>query len=108
MSKHTQGPWATESSLNDAGSNRNIMTADYQYLICQIYSRHNDGMAVSDTEELSANARLIAASPELLAALQELLPILQDLDSQREEGDEEMPIFTRARAAIAKATGEKS
>lgn len=45
------------------------------------------------------NRALIAAAPDLLEALVEMVEWL-------EQGDHEGPMHTRARAAIAKATGE--
>ncbi len=45
-----------------------------------------------------ANARLIAAAPDLLEALKDVLPELESIGPLEK--------FERARAAIAKATGE--
>ena len=50
--------------------------------------------------DVSANARLIAAAPELLEALVLLL-------DQDDNGDGEIWVRAKARAAIAKATGEQ-
>lgn len=50
-----------------------------------------------NTEE---NARLVAAAPELLEALQRLL-------AQDDNGEDEIWVRNKARAAIAKATGEQ-
>jgi hypothetical protein len=55
--------------------------------------------------EVEANARLIAAAPALLEALQELADMAEKCDSW--ESFPSDPI-EKARAAIAKATGEQS
>ena len=59
------------------------------------------------TPRTEADARLIAAAPELLEALEELMSDVLDIrgvdvEEYKPEG------FKRARAAIAKATGEQS
>jgi len=51
------------------------------------------------------DARLIAAAPDLLNALDGLLDYLRDYDADYPEA---APIFGKARAAIAKATGENA
>lgn len=56
--------------------------------------------SIEDIEQRRANARLIAAAPDLLAALHQMLNDLTDGD------DEAHTAVKRARAAIAKATGE--
>jgi len=58
-----------------------------------------------DADTLGANARLIAAAPDLLNALDGLLDYLRDYDADYPEA---APIFGKARAAIAKATGENT
>lgn len=49
---------------------------------------------------------LLQERAELLEALEEALPVLESLDISREEGDEEVPLLARVRAAIAKARGK--
>jgi hypothetical protein len=46
---------------------------------------------------------LLSAAPDLLSALDDLLDYLRDYDVDYPEA---APIFEKARAAIAKATGE--
>ena len=100
--KHTPGPWATEYDINEHGSDCVIVTKDYNYRICDIYSRSNDGMTVPD-DAASANARLIAAAPDLLEALKVCADLLADYDeAEGEEGD----AYREALAAIAKAEGK--
>ncbi|WP_041862712.1 hypothetical protein [Bordetella petrii] len=66
------------------------------------------GKAGERTQE--ANARLIAAAPELLDALESLLPMLADWHDEFPDhvGDKEGPAIKAARAAIAKAKGERA
>ena len=93
MSAHTPGPWAIEPSWAERcdGSvaivNREHMRDDWD--VCMVHS----------TE---ANAHLIAAAPELLEALMEFVAEAEPDCGQpncRECGG-----YTKARAAIAKAT----
>ncbi|CAN0620485.1 conserved protein of unknown function [Burkholderia multivorans] len=87
--KHTPGPWAVPESHGKA----------------RVWARHEFLVAdcnVSDhlrTVEKKANARLIAAAPDLLDALEEIVntPHLGGKGG-----------FQKARAAIAKATGNES
>ena len=103
MSKHTPGPWEwygpnllcggerqSENILNSADDGRPY--GDHAALI----EHHWDG------DVAKANARLIAAAPELLEALKEIV------DAADGAGWEQLdPSFKKARAAIAKATGEQ-
>lgn len=91
--KHTPGPWVFESEF---GSRAFVNTKDESTYIAIQYC--------DNREEMAANARLIAAAPELLEALQNCLDILLVADMKTAET--ETP-YTRAKAAIAKATGEK-
>ena len=96
MSKHTQGPWAV----------RDIPTGQ-RYIgpsqdggapsVALVLSRVN----VPD-ERLAADARLIAAAPELLEALRNLVE-----EQDANEGHATAATYDKARAAIAKATGEQ-
>lgn len=97
MSKHTPGPWFETVVPTSAGSAINIHSADHRIAIIYV-----DGIRKGIDDELPrsienrANARLIAAAPELLEALQDLCSF--DLLTQEK--------WDKARAAIAKATGE--
>lgn len=53
-----------------------------------------------------ANARLIAAAPDLLAALKAFVDDVTDADHSAHDWSEQV-VLKRARAAIAKATGEQ-
>src|SRR5690554_6165635 len=96
--KFTTGPWMlsgrTVYALNDQGFNR---------FSALVQDAHTSAV------ELDANARLIAAAPELLEALE--CALAQCLAWQGEPNDEwscpiHVAVCKRARAAIAKATGE--
>ena len=84
--KHTPGPWEVD------GIGQVIVPArpPAWRTLADVYSVHGD------EDQADADARLIAAAPELLAALEDLLPYLEDC--RMDAG---------ARAAIAKAKGEK-
>lgn len=81
--KHTPGPWVFDTS-NDGES---VKASNGNYIIEDVY--HADYVSGS-----TADRRLIAAAPDLLEALEKALPDLSGQD------------LLRARAAIAKATGQ--
>lgn len=81
---HTPGPWKFEGPTNT------IRSVPANYWLATMDSW--DG-AVDN----AANARLIAAAPDLLEALQGVLRV----------ADRKTAEFDAARAAIAKATGER-
>lgn len=97
MSGYTPGPWIAG---DDEGS-------DY-YLVGP---HDGDGIVYQPVVKLhsEANARLIAAAPDLLAAVQRFLDYESAMDSREDVSG--MLIYAEfsdmARAAIAKATGEK-
>jgi hypothetical protein len=85
--KHTPGPWTAEEK-NGRGMG---WKAGPAWLGEKAWS-----------EECAANARLIAAAPDLLEALQEIVSAADG------EGWSQLDAaFSKARAAIAKATGQK-
>lgn len=105
--KHTPGPWVAEMRyINDipgnarvevmAGSkhedhmNSAVASVCYSHTPCRFY--------IDDKDEAEANARLIAAAPDLLEALEGFVA---------EFGDKAVNAnVKKARAAIAKATGD--
>lgn len=94
MSKHTQQEWqrdgATVYALNIEGTNR---------FVAQVQGGWStQGRNRTDVEEVEANARLIAAAPDLLEALRDALCALECCGKDYQAA-------TKARAAIAKATG---
>lgn len=87
MSKHTPGPWTTAEEPT----------------YCAI---RTDGRVIADMRLVGlhynkADARLIAAAPELLEALKDMLDGHEDACTGYGEGAAD-----KARAAIAKATGD--
>lgn len=93
MNKHTPGPWTNRGRIPQPGLPHSTVAA--KTLIARVYSE-----AFGDIEQEEANARLMAAAPELLEALENLLRYLETDDMR----DLDM---NKARAAIAKATGEE-
>ena len=94
--KHEPGPWTVspkEPFREDEGGCVAINADEWHELA--IVFLHSDG-----GPEGEANARLIAAAPDLLAALVELTDIEGPLPGNVEW-------YHRARAAIAKATGQE-
>lgn len=100
--KHTPGPWNYDRSGYSlyVNSGRELVTA-----------LSMDGKRLETSE---ANARLIAAAPDLLEALKEATSALEwrwERVANRAAPVHETAIqeaYNQARAAIAKATGEKS
>jgi len=101
MSKYTPGPWAIRRIAEVPGAICGGVTRQYMRgvgtdqlaMVCSVQP-DNGG-----DEAMEANARLIAAAPELLEALEWLLDDVGRASS--------MLGAVKARAAIAKATGEQ-
>lgn len=94
MSKHTPGPWAIDWNV----SRIDVFSADAATLVATI-RRSTLSAGIDDVAK--ANARLISASPVMLEALKEIV------DAADGKGWEQLDAgFGKARAAIAKATGE--
>lgn len=87
MSAHTRGPWEA------------IETRVY-------FPNLLGGFDIRKCPNAEANARLIAAAPDLLVQLSALLAMCERQTDFNDDGDGAM--FERARAAIAKATGEQA
>lgn len=103
MSKHTPGIWMHGHSTEFGTFNAGIVYAPNGDGVAQIYGLPTNGEleALSHVKygEYVSNARLIAAAPELLEALIECI--------ECEFAVTDRAAITKARAAIAKATGEK-
>lgn len=106
MSKHTPGPWAYALEYGPSVTELPRITtvarcANYVIGLPSEYpgGNYRDGDPSGDEE---ADARLIAAAPELLEALELLTAGIENSVS-----DTYIPLV-KARAAIAKATGEKA
>ena len=93
MSGHTPGTWVMVT--DSTGSPQHIKSEKYT-TVCSFLTSVKRNCGV---EELAGNARLIAAAPDLLDALKEIEKYMRaDFD--------DMPMSSKARAAISKATGE--
>jgi hypothetical protein len=88
--QHTPGPW---SVVEDRVPSSLEIFAD-KSAICECWRR-------ADVATEMANARLIAAAPELLDALNAMI---DEFEGCYADAD---PTLINAKAAIAKATGEK-
>lgn len=88
--KHTPGPWRLSGHSEDSPEKLSVEDG-YGYFIAEV----DFGLAQK------ANARLIAAAPELLEALESIL-------ASSDAGNAAIldRLTSKARAAIAKATGE--
>ncbi len=98
--KHTTGPWVIhpDDDLHPEYSGH-VMTRDgYAVADCIL-----EWSSIEECEQI-ANARLIAAAPDLLEALRDCLRRIDDADETY--GPDHA--VTKARAAIAKATGERN
>ncbi len=94
--KHTKGPWKLFVS-NDARPHSVFLSIDVGSIAINHYGFADKNGVISSQQ--FANAHLIAAAPELLEALKDALCALECCDK-------DYPAATKARAAIAKATGE--
>ncbi len=104
MNKFSIAPWKLSHSHSHEYI-RYIRDAQGEHIahVCDL----DDGVANDYLYEAIANARLMAAAPDLLAALQYFLDALADdceIDMCRITNEME----SRARAAIARATGDQT
>lgn len=90
MIKHTPAPWVTEQPEGKG----------YVWVSSSDGSRGNLATVWCADGNAMANARLMAAAPDLLEALKDSLDLITTISPL--EGD----TVKKARAAIAKATGE--
>jgi hypothetical protein len=95
MSKHTPGPWLTTESTEHWGRvNVTVQAA---------FTGNEIATAWQGTADVNrANARLIAAAPDLLEALKELVAAAGGVNAGP------LTWLAKARATIARATGEKA
>jgi len=100
--QHTPGPWISYPSPKghaiDIYDGRDGVPFEPLATVSLVEKRKH---GIRFTEERQGNAGLIAAAPELLAALQELLTDKYLRDPINKDR------MAKARAAIAKATGEE-
>ena len=107
--KHTPGPWSA-SKIDDRAAFNIFTPGQCSALLTLEPGKHNG--ADKRTNNVEADARLIAAAPELLQALKFLLSVqgadeLSNvlLEMKSDGGDSYYAAVLHARAAIAKATG---
>jgi hypothetical protein len=93
MNKHTPGPW----SATGASGRLQINDATGEMIAVIRYLGNSEEAIASE----AANARLMATAPDLLEALQVLLDSVEG--NRVTVGD-----CNQARAAIARATGDKT
>jgi hypothetical protein len=91
--KHTPGPWIVVEGEDDNGNACFIVD-------CQDGLNFDFAIATLHGSDDQANAKLIAAAPDLLEALADLCYCVGAAYG-------ESHVYKEARAAIAKATGEK-
>lgn len=108
--KHTPGPWTVlpEEADKDYLRIRGTRLGG-RYKVANVHHIRYEGVHAvvreRDDAESMANARLIAAAPELLEALQGLVAVLDKQLHSPHAAARASPLG-RARAAIAKATGD--
>lgn len=102
MNKFSIAPWKSAIAF-DRAYIRNIKDAQGE-IIAQIPD-WEDGL-----EETTANARLMAAAPDLLAELTNLYLVASEQfdQSATHDGLQNCEWLARARAAIARATGDQT
>ena len=106
MSKHTPGPWECKAEECDKPYIRIRGTAlGCRYKIANVLTPIYDGVKSKEAEETRTNAMLIAAAPELLEALEEMLHSFMCTQNPNDYPSDAP--CNKARAAIAKAKGEK-
>ena len=102
---HTNGPWFRTVSQDNGETVYEICTAADNGEPKEMIARVNHcvitpGLAISD--EVRANAHLIAAAPDLILAMEEMLAIFGE---HEQYDDESARVITQTRAAIAKSKG---
>jgi hypothetical protein len=101
MSKHTSGPWNVGPIEGSQGVR--IWQTDENKNEKKIVGFVLQSRPLLEIDaETEANARLIAAAPDLLDVLKWFMPFI----TSEEDDERQAPWVKRARAAIAKATGE--
>ena len=99
---HTPGPWRAGASTFYPGLDGP--------LTMRVYTDHPPTEFEVTGDNIAANARLIAAAPDLLDALQAIVdefPVAAGTAKGIPHDEQGFGSIYRARAAIARATGEK-
>ena len=114
MKKHTPGPWKLETAKTSCGICHKIGPFPFRpdrisHACVYVDAASHDGSSPVD-QELLANARLIAAAPELLAALEAMMENKTCNPSSMTPAERAALWVShgKARAAIAKAKGERT
>lgn len=108
MNKFTPGKW--DVSVN----RKNLVIGPRGHALADCkFSRSTTNRQLPTESECIANARLIAAAPEMYEALCAALPLLEFAVETRGDSDSDYEFPARSaldavRAAITKATGERS
>jgi hypothetical protein len=101
--KHTRGPWAIRYGTNVWGKRTDT---GHDGTVANCGTHHHSHVDCGPENE--ANAQLMAASPDMLAALRESLDLLTSAEADGWKCRGKAATVRQIRAAIAKATGEKS
>lgn len=104
--RHTPGPWVMEAGDPEFREGYKISAPGSPHPLGDHYTREDNvvGACCSAGVYREADALLIAASPDLLEALEKLVA---NIDSELGVDDTEWLELNGARAAIAKAKGQK-
>ena len=102
--KHTPGPWGLAEVKNETGRITHLVPVDSEKL--SLLTVVDDGETYFGAVYLDSDARLIAAAPDLLQELKNIA----NADTVEWDDPTEFEAWAknRARAAIAKATGEQA
>lgn len=105
--KYTPGPWRIVEGFMgrpeiESDNERDNADATQVFVLARDIGGRVHGELFDDYSEVEANIKLIAAAPDLLQALEGMLEAYDDGVGQ----DWEQPYRLKARAAIAKATGQ--
>jgi hypothetical protein len=105
--KHSPGPWLTNGLQVTAKGDWKLPVC---VVLCKSSPRPTADAAASTFAEAQANVRLLAAAPDLLEELQAITDeFAKAMFHAGVAGDpESLHVVLNARAAIAKAMGEKS
>jgi len=101
--KGTKGEWyqmGTVGNIEDGFDSSIEIRTENQLAICKM---EFGGFMQSLSEEVEANAQLIAAAPDLLEALQRTVRDIDDIETTRDLKGTEISIRERAKKAIEKA-----
>lgn len=97
--KYAPRPWTYTQGDRNNPNNGRVTAANGKLLVLRATMNPDDQDVM----------RLFSAAPELLEALKLLLPVAQAFEKQASKGiggRRGGPVFTKSRAAIAKATGQ--